>query len=283
MVSMNKLTIQERTHILASLVEGNSIRSTVRMTGASKNTISKLLRDIGQVCERYQNQVMVNLPCKRMQVDEIWSFCYAKKKNVPEEHKGEFGYGDVWTWVALDPDTKLVPVWLVGDRSKLSARRFMSDLAWRIRHRIQLTSDAYRPYYDAAYEAFHGRVDYAQLVKMYGSEQTETRYSPSTLLCAIPRKMIGRPDEDHISTSFVERQNLTMRMQMRRFTRLTNGFSKKVDRLANAVALHFMYYNFCRIHQTLRVAPAMAAGISDHLWELEDIVRLLEKKERQAG
>jgi IS1 family transposase len=280
MVSMNKLTIQKRVQILASLVEGNSIRSTVRMTGAAKNTVVKLLRDIGQVCERYQNQVMVDLPCKRIQVDEIWSFCYAKKKNVPQEHRGEFGYGDVWTWVALDPDTKLVPVWLVGERGALWATRFMYDLAWRIRHRVQITSDAHRPYYDAVYKAFHGKVDYAQLVKMYGSQQTETRYSPSTLLCAIQRVMIGQPDKGQISTSCAERQNLTMRMQMRRFTRLTNGFSKKVENLAHAVALHFMYYNFCRIHQSLRITPAMAAGISDHLWELENVVNLLENKEK---
>ncbi len=195
LVSMNKLTMQKRVHILASLVEGNSIRSTVRMTGAAKNTVSKLLRDIGQVCERYQNQVMVNLPCRRIQVDEIWSFCRCKKKNVPAEHKGEFGYDDVWTWVAIDPDTKLIPVWLVADRTRLSATRFMYDLAWRMGQRIQLTSDACRPYYEAVYDAFHGRVDYAQLVKMYGPSQTEARYSPSTLLCALQRKMIGRPEK----------------------------------------------------------------------------------------
>ena len=226
---------------------------------------------------------MIDLPCKRIQVDEIWSFCYAKKKNVPKEHQGKFGYGDVWTWVAIDPDTKLVPVWLVGERSKMWAMRFMNDLAWRMRNRVQITSDAHKPYYEAVYDAFQGHVDYAQLVKMYGTPDKEKRYSPSQLLCAFQPRMIGRPDEDHISTSFVERQNLTMRMCMRRFTRLTNGFSKKVDRLAAAVALHFMYYNFCRIHQNLRVTPAMAAGISDHLRTLEDVVRLLEKKENRRA
>jgi IS1 family transposase len=259
-------------------VEGNSIRSTVRITGAAKNTVIKLLRDIGQACEKYQSRVMVKLPCKRIQVDEIWSFCYAKKKNVPPEHQDEFGYGDVWTWVALNPDTKLVPVWLVGERSKLWTKQFMYDLAWRMANRVQITTDAYAPYYNAVYEAFHGKVDYAQLIKMYGPQQTETRYSPSTLLCALPRAMIGKPEQEHISTSYIERQNLTMRMNMRRFTRLTNGFSKKVENLAYAVALHFMNYNFCRIHKTLKMTPAMAAGISDHQWKLEDVVKLLENK-----
>jgi len=281
MVSMNKLTIQKRVQVLGALVEGNSIRSTVRMTGAAKNTVVKLLQDIGQVCEQYHDKVMVNLPCKHIQVDEIWSFCYAKQKNVPEKYQGQHGYGDVWTYVALDPDTKLVPAWLVGERNALWAKRFMYDLSWRMANRIQLTTDAFRLYYNAVYDAFFGKVDYAQLMKMYAQDkQTEKKYSPSKLMCTIQRQLIGRPNNYHISTSIVERQNLTMRMQMRRFTRLTNGFSKKIGNLCHAVALHFMYYNFCRIHKSLRVTPAMEVGISDHLWDLEEIVGLLEKKEK---
>jgi IS1 family transposase len=279
MVSMNILTKEKRIQVLASLVEGNSIRSTVRMTGVAKNTVVKLLCDIGQACEKYHNKAMVNLPCKRIQVDEIWSFCYSKQKNVPEQYKGQFGYGDVWTFVAIDPDTKIVPAWYIGTRSLMSARRLMYDLAWRLANRIQMTTDAYRPYYKAVYEAFFGEVDYAELIKVYGPEdKIEKRYSPNIMLSTIQRPLIGKPEKQHISTSMVERQNLTMRMQMRRFTRLTNGFSKKIENLSCAVALHFMHYNFCRIHQSLRVTPAMAAGISDHLWELEDIVNLLDKK-----
>jgi IS1 family transposase len=279
MVGMNRLTEQKRIQVLGALIEGNSIRATVRMTGAAKNTVVKLLRDVGRACERYQNRVMVNLPCKRIQVDEIWSFCYAKHKNVPEKYQGRFGYGDVWTFVALDPDTKLVPLWLVGSRTKLWARRFMYDLAWRMANRIQLTTDAYRPYYEAVDEAFHGRVDYAQLMKLFGHDrkEDEIKYSPSKLLCAMPRQLIGRPNERYISTSYVERQNLTMRMQLKRFARLSNGFSKKVENLNWAVALHFMHYNFCRIHKALRVTPAMAAGLSTRLWELEDILNLLKE------
>ena len=280
MVSMNRLTRKKRIQVLGALVEGNSIRATVRMTGAAKNTVVKLLRDAGRACEQYHNKIMVNLPCKRIQVDEIWSFCYAKQKNVPEKHQGQFGYGDIYTWVALDPDTKLVPAWLIGGRSALWAKRFMYDLSWRLANRVQLTTDAYAPYYNAVYEAFFGKVDYAQLMKAYGRDKgPQKRYSPSKLMCVMQRPLIGAPDKKHISTSYVERQNLTMRMQMRRFTRLTNGFSKKVENLHWAVALHFIHYNFCRIHKSLRVTPAMEIGISDHLWELADIVELLENKE----
>jgi IS1 family transposase len=281
MVSMNRLTREKRIRVLGALVEGNSIRSTVRMAGVAKNTVVKLLRDAGQACEQYHNKIMVNLPCKRIQVDEIWSFCYAKQKNVPEQFQNQVGYGDVWTWVALDPDTKLVPVWLIGERNSHFARMLMYDLAGRLANRVQLTTDAYRPYYEAVYNAFRENVDYAQLIKAYFPDKTaEKRYSPSKMVCCLERPLIGRPDRQHISTSMVERQNLTMRMQMRRFTRLTNGFSKKVENLQYAVALHFMNYNFCRIHKSLRVTPAMAAGISDYLWKLEDIVELVENKER---
>jgi IS1 family transposase len=282
MVSMNKLTIQKQVQVLGALVEGNSIRSTVRMTGAAKNTIVKLLCDVGRACEQYQNKVMVNLPCKRIEVDEIWSFCYAKQKNVPEKYQGKFGYGTIWTWVALDPNTKLVPVWLVASRGRYWAKRFVADIAWRMANRVQITTDAYRHYYEAVDKAFHGKVDYSQLMKVYGTDKDkeknqEKRYSPSKLLQVKRRDLIGRPVDCYVSTSMVERSNLTLRMQSRRFTRLTNAFSKKVENLKHAVALHFMYYNFCRIHQALRITPAMAAGISTHLWEIEDILSLLNK------
>lgn len=282
MVSMNRLTRKKRIQVLGALVEGNSIRSTVRMTGVAKNTVVKLLRDAGRVCDIYHNKVMVDLPCKRIQVDEIWSFCYAKQKNVPQKYKGQFGYGDVYTWVALDPDTKLVPAWLIGKRGAEWANMFMYDLSQRLRHRVQLTSDGHSAYLNAVEDAFGGDVDYATLVKLYGKDkqEPENRYSPGKVTGCQLAVITGRPDTRYISTSMIERQNLTMRMQMRRFTRLTNGFSKKIENLHYAVALHFMHYNFCRIHKSLRVTPAMEAGISDHLWDLEDIVELLESKEK---
>jgi len=284
MVSMNRLTKQERVRVIAALVEGNSIRATVRMTGTAKNTVVKLLVDIGQACERYHDKVMVNLPCKRLQVDEIWSFCYAKQKNIPEEHQGEFGFGDVWTWTAIDADTKLIPSWLVGLRTAEWAEPFMLDVAARMKNRIQLTSDGLRCYLNAVEEAFGGDIDYATLVKLYGSEKAEAykpvaahKYSPGHVTGCQLAVIQGNPDPRHISTSYVERQNLTMRMSMRRFTRLTNGFSKKAENLGYAVALYFTYYNFCRIHQTLRVTPAMAAGVSDHVWEIDELVGLIDQ------
>lgn len=280
MVSMNQLTKEKRVRVLAALVEGNSIRSTVRMTGVAKNTILKLLCDIGKACERYHNKIMVDLRCKRIQVDEIWSFCYSKQKNVPEQFQGLFGYGDVWTWVALDADTKLVPAWFVGGRDAGWATAFMQDVAKRLKNRVQLTSDGHKAYLTAVEDAFGGEIDYAMLIKLYGKEKDypEQKYSPSQIAGCKSITVAGDPNPKHISTSYVERQNLTMRMSMRRFTRLTNGFSKKIDNLHYSIALHFMYYNFCRIHKTLKVTPAMEAGISDRLWELEDIVNLLEKK-----
>ncbi len=284
MVSMNRLTNEERVRVIAALVEGNSIRATVRMTGIAKNTVAKLLRDVGKACERYHDKVMVNLTCKRLQVDEIWSFCYAKQKNVPEEHRGEFGYGDVWTWVAVDADTKLVPSWLVGLRTAEYAEAFMLDVAARMKNRIQLTSDGLKVYLDAVEEAFGGDIDYATLVKLYASEGADPeepvsahKYSPGEVTACQLTVIQGNPDRRHISTSYVERQNLTMRMSMRRFTRLTNGFSKKAENLGYAVALYFMYYNLCRIHQTLRVTPAMEAKIADHVWELDELVGLIDQ------
>jgi IS1 family transposase len=280
MVSMNQLTRDKRVRVMAALVEGNSIRSTVRMTGVAKNTVVKLLCDIGQACERYHDKVMVNLSCKQLQVDEIWSFCYAKQKNVPEEHQGEFGYGDVWTWTAIDTDTKLIPQWLVGLRDAEWANAFVSDLAYRLKDRVQLTSDGLKVYLNAVEEAFGGEVDYATLVKVYGKPREEEvlhRYSPSDVVGCQLAVIQGNPDRRHISTSYVERQNLTMRMSMRRFTRLTNGFSKKIENLGYAVALYFTHYNFCRIHSTLRVTPAMEANVADHLWELDDLVGLIDQ------
>jgi IS1 family transposase len=247
------------------------------MTGVARMTVEKLLRDLSAACIGYHNRHVRNLRCKRVQCDEIWSFVYAKQKNVPAEKQGQFGYGDVWTWVAIDADSKLAVSWLVGDRSAASAFALMDDLASRLTHRIQLTTDGHRAYLDAVENAFGSEIDYAMLVKLYGAdrEETEARYSPSECIGCRAIPISGIPKTKHICTSFVERQNLTMRMSMRRFTRLTNAFSKKVENHAQSVALHFMYYNRVRIHQSLRVAPAMAAGISDHVWEVEDLVSLL--------
>lgn len=276
---MNRLTKERRARVIAALVEGNSIRATCRMTDTSKGAVLKLLRDIGRACERYQHETLRDLPCERIQCDEIWSFCYSKEKNVPEEKRGQFGYGDVWTWTALDADTKLVPSWLVGKRDAGCAYEFMTDLASRLRNRVQLTTDGHKAYLEAVDVAFANQIDYAMLIKLYGVEPTdEGRYSPPKCTGTKTRTVSGNPDPAHISTSYTERQNLTMRMSMRRFTRLTNAFSKKVENLAYAVALHFMYYNFCRIHQTLRVTPAMEAGVSDHVWSLEELVGLLDKE-----
>jgi IS1 family transposase len=277
MVSMNQLTNARRTQVIKCLCEGLSIRATVRMTGVAKNTIVKLLHEIGQACSEYQDKTLRNLPCKRVQCDEIWSFCYAKDKNVPADKRGQFGFGDVWTWTALCADTKLIVSWLVGDRGAGTAFEFTNDLAARLANRIQLTTDGHRVYADAVEQAFGSNIDYAMLVKLYGNEgrDKEATYSPAQCTGTRTIPMTGNPDRKHISTSFVERQNLTMRMSMRRFTRLTNAFSKKVENHFAALALYFMYYNFCRVHQTLRVTPAMEAGIADDVWEIEEIMALL--------
>jgi IS1 family transposase len=276
---MNRLSTAERARIVGCLVEGMSIRATVRVTGAAKNTVTKLLVDLGRACEEYQDKALRNLPCKRLQCDEIWAFCYAKQKNVPDELHGVFGYGDVWTWTAICADTKIVPSWLVANRSADAAKVFIDDLAGRLANRVQVTTDGHNAYVQAIENAFGSEVDYAMLWKLYGNEgmpkDAARRYSPSEVTGAKKIRISGKPDVDHVSTSHAERQNLTMRMSMRRFTRLTNAFSKKVDNLAAAVALHFMYYNFGRIHQTLRVTPAMEAGVSDHVWTLEEIAGLL--------
>ncbi|MGH9867009.1 MAG: IS1 family transposase [Candidatus Polarisedimenticolia bacterium] len=280
---MNKLSTAERARIVAALVEGNSIRATCRMTGAAKGTVLKLLKDIGEACERFHDEAVRGVKARRVQCDEIWQFCYAKAKNVPADKKGIFGYGDCWTWTALDADSKLIVSWLVGTRDAGAAFEFMQDVADRLDGRVQLTTDGHKAYLEAVEAAFGADVDYAQLVKIYGTAPGEggaqVRYSPVECLGAKPEVINGHPKPEAISTSYVERQNLTMRMSMRRFTRLTNAFSKKVDNLRYAVALHFVHYNFARIHQTLRVTPAMEAGLTDHVWTLAEIVGLLEKRE----
>ena len=267
--SMNRLSQEKRIAVVAALVEGNSIRATCRMTDVAKGTVLKLLVDLGRACESYQRDVLVNLPCKRIQCDEIWAFVGAKDRNVTPEMERK-GAGSIWTWTALDADTKLIVSWFVGGRDLAFAEVFMRDVASRLANRVQLTTDGHVAYMTAVVEAFGKEdVDYAQLVKIYGpSPEGERRYSPAGFVASERRVIRGNPDERHISTSYVERQNLTMRMSMRRFTRLTNAFSKRVGNLEAAVALHFMHYNFCRIHQTLRVTPAMEAGISNHVWTL---------------
>ncbi|MGD0266788.1 MAG: IS1 family transposase [Candidatus Methylomirabilota bacterium] len=276
---MNTLSKERRAQVVAALVEGNSIRSTVRMTGVAKGTVLKLLVNLGRACGDFHRRTVVNIRSKRIQCDEIWAFCYAKEKNVPEEKRGLYGYGDVWTWTALDADSKLIVSWLVGERDAGYATEFINDVASRLATRVQLTTDGLRAYLDAVEGAFGADVDYAQLVKLYGqAPEEEKRYSPAECIGCERKRVEGNPNLRHISTSFVERQNLTMRMSMRRFTRLTNAFSKKIENLEAAVALHFMWYNFGRIHQTLRVTPAMEAGVTDHVWSVAEIVALLDKK-----
>lgn len=279
MVSMNRLTTERRGQIVSCLVEGMSIRATVRVTGAAKNTVTKLLVDLGEACAEYQDGALQNLDCKRIECDEIWSFCYSKQKNVPEQYKGTPGYGDVWTWVAIDADSKLVPSWLVGERTVEDAYVLMSDLKSRLRHRVQLTTDGHKPYLTVVEPLFGAdAIDFAMLHKLYGNDTKDhdTRYSPARFTGIDKRVITGTPDEDLISTSYVERQNLTMRMGMRRFTRLTNGFSKKIENLTHAVSLHYMYYNFGRKHQSLKGStPAMAAGVAEYPWSVTQIVDLL--------
>ena len=273
--NMNKLHRNRQRQVVAALVEGNGLRATARMTGVARMTVEKILKDLGAACANFQNQTFHNLTCKRIQVDEIWAFCYAKEKNVPADKKGQFGYGDVWTWTAIDADTKLIPSWLIGRRDAICASEFLTDLAGRLVNRVQLTSDGHKSYLIGVEAAFGGEVDYSQLVKLYGKPHDEHRYSPPQCIGIAMNPIVGDPDPGHVSTSYVERQNLTMRMHMRRFTRLTNGYSKKVENHAHAVALHFAYYNFVKIHQTLKITPAMAAGVTDRLWEIEDLLVLL--------
>jgi IS1 family transposase len=277
---MNRLSTKERAAIIRALVEGNSLRSTTRITGRSINTVSKLLVDLGAAAETFLYDNLRDLPATRIECDEIWAFCYARPRNVPLEHEGEWGYGDVWTWVALDPDTKLVCTWLVGKRDGPDAHLFISDLATRLRNRVQITTDGHRPYIDAIERAFGREVDYAMLIKEYGVEPGAARPAPAVVIHQDVRVMAGNPDPDKISTSYVERQNLTMRMGMLRFTRLTNGFSKKVQNHAASIAIHFLYMNYGRPHKALANpyprTPAMAAGLADHIWTCEEIAALLD-------
>ena len=275
---MNRLSKTDRVNVIRCLVEGNSIRSTVRITGVAKNTVAKLLVDMGKACSEYQDKAFRHLTCKRLQLDEIWSFVYCKAKNVPAEKANE-DVGDVWTWTAICADTKLIPSWHVGSRDCDSARTFCNDLAGRLTGRVQITSDGHHAYVEAIHGAFGYDVDYAQLVKIYGAPfEGERRYTPSECLGCRKRRMRGDPDARHVSTSYVERANLTMRMSMRRFTRLTNAFSKKIENHVAAISLHFMFYNFCRVHQSLRSTPAMKAGVADHLWTIEELVDLLPEQ-----
>ncbi len=278
---MNRLSRKERAQIIRALVEGNSLRSTVRITGFALNTIVKLLVELGDVCAAYQDEHLRDLPTTRIECDEIWSFCHAKALIVPDEHRGERGYGDVWTWTALDPDTKLMVSWLVGDRDQASAHAFMADVAPRLPNRVQITTDGFQPYVEAIERAFGRDVDYAMLVKEYGHDPNEERrFGPPVVLSERVVLIQGNPDDDKISTSYVERQNLNMRMGMRRFTRLTNAFSKKLRNHAASVSLHFFYMNWAKAHKPLANpyprSPAMAAGLADHVWTCEEIAALLD-------
>jgi len=277
MGSMNKLPVGRRVQILSMLCEGSSMRSISRLVDVSINTVSKLLVDAGKVCAVFHDEKVRGLKSRRVQVDEIWSFTYSKAKNVERAKKAPEGAGDTWTWTGLDADSKLIISWLVGDRDAVYASVFVNDLASRLCNRIQLTSDGLKLYLDAVEDAFGVDIDYAQLVKLYGaSGENETRYSPAKCLGCISKEVTGDPDPKHISTSYVERQNLTMRMHMRRFTRLTNGFSKKVENHAHMVALYTVFYNWTKIHKTLRVTPAMQAGLTDRVWDMAEVVALVD-------
>lgn len=276
---MNKLPLEKRTQIIQMLVEGNSLRSTSRMADVSINTVTKLLVDVGRACQAFHDETVKGVKSKRVQCDEIWSFVYSKQKNVHEDMPD--GSGDVWTWTGIDADSKLIVSWYVGDRTVESADYFMHDLKDRLANPVQLTTDGHKPYLQAVENAFEGAIDYAMLIKIYGqptgSNPTERKYSPNECTGFEIKRISGNPNIAAVSTSYVERQNLTMRMHMRRFTRLTNAFSKKIENHCYAIALHFVYYNFAKIHKTLRVTPAMQAGLMDRWMEISDIVKLTDK------
>jgi IS1 family transposase len=274
--SMKTLTTAQRAKVLSLLCEGMSLRATARVTDIAYNTVCKLLVDAGKALSDYQDTLYVNLPCKRVQVDEIWAFVGAKEKNATAEQKAR-GFGDIWTWTAICAETKLIPSWYVGERDAAAGHTFMRDLADRLANKVQLTSDGHAVYVDAVERAFGSEIDYAMLVKHYGeSPEAQRRYSPAECIGATKRVVTGNPDKKHVSTSYAERSNLTLRMGCRRFTRLTNGFSKKVENHAHAVALHMAFYNLCRIHKSLRITPAMAAGVTDHVWSVEELVAIVE-------
>lgn len=282
-INMNKLDHATRCQILSALVEGVSIRAISRMTDVARNTISDLAISAGAVCAQYQDKHLKNLTVKRVQCDEIWQYIYCKDANVPDAMKDQFGVGSVWTWTAIDSDSKLICSWMVGSRDAQSAYLFMQDLAQRLSNRVQLTTDGLQVYLGAVEATFGSAIDYAQLIKIYGApRESEARYSPADCVGCRVQEVTGSPDRKHVSTSYVERQNLTMRMHMRRYTRLTNGFSKRLENHMAALALHFMYYNFVRIHQTLKTTPAQAAGVDSRLWEMSDIVKLIEAAEQEA-
>jgi IS1 family transposase len=284
MISMNKLSTAKRVQIVKALVEGNSLRSTSRMVGVSINTVTKLLVDLGVACERFHDEHVRHVSAQRVQADEIWSFCYARRENVPEEYKGQFGYGDLWTWVGQCADSKLVLSWHVGRRDAQTAYPFMHDLAARLSSRVQLTTDGLHAYLEATDAAFGTDIDYARLIKVYGSDpNAERRYAPPVCIETKVQVVVGEPAIEHISTSYIERQNLQMRMSMRRFTRLTNGHSKKVENHEHALALHYVHYNFARAQRALGGTPAMAAGLANRVWAVEDIIGLLDAAEKKAA
>jgi IS1 family transposase len=280
---MNRLDPARRAQVVRCLVEGNSIRSTVRMTGVAKNTVAKLLVELGAACTVFMDGAMRDLPCKRIQCDEIWSFVYAKEKNVTEQIAEKQVAGSVWTWTAIDADSKLIPCWLIGKRDAGCATEFMQDLAARLANRVQLTTDGLKVYLNAIIDAFADDIDYAILHKVYGNERPDAaRYSPATCIGCEKQEVLGNPDAKHVSTSYVERANLSMRMSMRRFTRLTNAFSKKLENHAAMVAVYFTWYNFGRRHQTLGTSPAIAAGIANHVWSVDEMVGLLAAVEPKS-
>jgi len=281
----NVLSTEKRVEIVRCLVEGLGIRATARKERVSKDTVMKFWREIGEACIRLMDEKLRGLTCERLQVDEIWAFCHAKEKNVPADKQGVFGYGDIWTFTAIDAQTKLIPSFLVGTRDAACATEFMQDVASRLVNRVQLTTDGHKMYLSSVPDAFGGEIDYAQLQKIYGGGPTDEahRYSPAKCLGTERRRIIGDPDPKHVSTSYVERGNLTIRMSIRRFTRLTNAHSKKVENHVAALGLFFAYYNFCRIHQTLRITPAMAAGVTSRIWEVEELVALLPPVAHSGG
>lgn len=276
---MNKKSTQARAQILHLLCEGNSLRSTSRIAGVSINTVTKLLVEAGEACSAYQDKHLRNLNSRRLQIDEIWSFVYSKEKNIPKSKAGQYGVGSVWTFTCIDAETKLIPTFTVGERTACVAKDFLNDVAERMKSRCQVSTDGHRMYLDAVGDAFNGEVDFGMIQKHYNAIRgnvAEARYSPGEC-CGIKKESIGgNPESKHISTSYVERANLTMRMGMRRFTRLTNAFSKKVENHIHSISLHFMHYNFVRIHKTLRTTPAMAAGVTQSLWSMEDMVEMID-------
>jgi IS1 family transposase len=277
---MNKLSTATRVQVIKCLVDGVGINATCRITGAAKNTVLKLLAEVGTACQKHHDEKVRNVKAKRVQCDEIWAFCYSKEKNVPKAMKGTFGVGDVWTWTGIDADSKLIVSYLIGLRDIDYAREFVNDLCDRLANRVQLTTDGLKCYLQAVEDVFVGEVDYAQLIKVYGKDPGTPagRYSPPAVIGCESHVISGTPEFKHVSTSYVERANLTMRMAMRRFTRLTNAFSKKIQNHQHAVALNFAHYNFCRVHSTLRVTPAMEAGLTDHVWEIEELLALIPEK-----